>query len=173
MKPKYQEQSSRSWMDWRKWWRNWRSLEMGNRSLRMVEQEQLSGMDLLLVQHFHNFALWNRGEQISTMEPKKIMLTWPPVGIPSSWNDLTNTGDPNGDYQPKGYIVEYGGTSEILFKISASTTITIAQIINIVSSTRCGTGNITLQATAAGGTIRWYDSASGGTPLETILLQQL
>jgi hypothetical protein len=24
--------------------------------------------------------------------------------------------------------------------------------------------NITLQATAAGGTIRWYDSASGGTP---------
>jgi hypothetical protein len=55
----------------------------------------------------------------------------------------------------------------ILFKNSGSTTITIAQITNIVSSSRCGTGNITLQATAAGGTIRWYDSASGGTLLET------
>jgi hypothetical protein len=55
----------------------------------------------------------------------------------SSWNDLTNTGDPNGDYQPKGYIVEYGGTSgDPVLKISASTTITIAQITNIVSSTR-------------------------------------
>jgi hypothetical protein len=56
----------------------------------------------------------------------------------SSWNDLTNTGDPNGDYQPKGYIVEYGGTSgDPVLKIAASTTITIAQITNIVSSTRC------------------------------------
>jgi hypothetical protein len=67
------------------------------------------------------------------------------------------------DYQPKGYIVEYGGTKDDpVLKIAASTT--IAQITNIVSSSRCGTGNITLQATAAGGTIRWYDSASGGTP---------
>jgi hypothetical protein len=57
-----------------------------------------------------------------------------------------------GNYQPKGYIVEYGGTNDDpVLKIAASTTITIAQITNIVSSTRCGTG-ITLQATAAGGT---------------------
>jgi hypothetical protein len=33
----------------------------------------------------------------------------PGVGITGSWNDLTNTGDPAGNYQPKGYIVEYGG----------------------------------------------------------------
>jgi hypothetical protein len=95
------------------------------------------------------------------------MLTSHLVLGPGSWNDLTNTGDSGGNYQPKGYIVEYGGTNDDpVLKIAASTTITIAQITNIVSSSRCGTGN-TLQATAAGGTIRWYDSASGGTPLET------
>jgi hypothetical protein len=51
-----------------------------------------------------------------------------------SWNDLTNTGDSGGNYQPKGYIVEYGGTNDDpVLKIAAST-ITIAQITNIVSS---------------------------------------
>jgi hypothetical protein len=38
-------------------------------------------------------------------------ITAPGVGITGSWNDLTNTGDPAGNYQPKDYIVEYGGMS--------------------------------------------------------------
>jgi hypothetical protein len=29
-----------------------------------------------------------------------------------SWNDLTLSGDPTGNYQPKGYVVEYGGLPE-------------------------------------------------------------
>ena len=32
------------------------------------------------------------------------------IGVPGSWNDLSNTGAASGPYQPKGYIVEYGGT---------------------------------------------------------------
>jgi hypothetical protein len=37
-------------------------------------------------------------------------FTAPGVGITGSWNDLTNTGDPAGNYQPK-VVVEYGGMS--------------------------------------------------------------
>jgi hypothetical protein len=44
------------------------------------------------------------------MGARKLRITRAPV-VGSSWNDLTNTGDPNGDYQPKEYIVEYGGMS--------------------------------------------------------------
>lgn len=38
---------------------------------------------------------------------------------------------------------------------------------SITPASRCGTGNISLQATAASGTIRWYDLPSGGTLLAT------
>ena len=31
------------------------------------------------------------------------------IGLIGSWNDLTNTGASSGPYQPKGYVVEYGG----------------------------------------------------------------
>lgn len=47
---------------------------------------------------------------------------------------------------------------------------TVTQMPAITSTTpasRCGAGNITLQATAASGTIRWYDLPSGGTLLAT------
>ena len=31
------------------------------------------------------------------------------IGLVGSWNDLSNTGSSSGPYQPKGYVVEYGG----------------------------------------------------------------
>ena len=36
-------------------------------------------------------------------------VTSPNVGLDGSWNDLDNETQPSGDYQAKGYIVEYGG----------------------------------------------------------------
>ena len=33
----------------------------------------------------------------------------PGTGFDGSWNDLSNTGAASGNYQPKGYLVEYGG----------------------------------------------------------------
>jgi hypothetical protein len=49
----------------------------------------------------------------SITELKKIMLTSPHLVLEARfWNDLTNTGDSGGNYQPKGYIVEYGGTND-------------------------------------------------------------
>jgi hypothetical protein len=116
------------------------------------------------------FAFWNSNEpnQYNGAQEDYAHITASGIGKPGSWNDLTNTGNGSGDYQPKGYIVEYGGTpQDPQLKISASTTITIAQITNIVPSSRCGTGIITLKATATVGTIRWYDSASEGISLAT------
>jgi hypothetical protein len=93
----------------------------------MVEQEQLSGMGLLMVQqHLLIYVLWiAEPNQYNGAQENYAHITAPGVGITGSWNDLTNTGDP-GNYQPKGYIVEYGGMSgDPVLKIAASTTITI------------------------------------------------
>jgi len=56
-----------------------------------------------------NFAFWNTGEPNQTGDEDYAHITASGVGIPGSWNDLSNTGGASGDYQPKGYIVEYGG----------------------------------------------------------------
>jgi len=115
-----------------------------------------------------NFAFWNNGEPNNLGEEDYAHITAPGVGIPSSWNDLILNGEAAGNYQPKGYIVEYGGMpSDPVLQISTSTTISIPSIIGIVSQTRCGNGTVTLSATAANGTPKWYATATGGTPLES------
>jgi hypothetical protein len=56
--------------------------------------------------------IWNtEPNQYNGAQEDYAHITAPGVGITGSWNDLTNTGDPAGNYQPKGYIVEYGGMS--------------------------------------------------------------
>ena len=40
-------------------------------------------------------------------------------------------------------------------------------ITSTTPASRCGTGNVTLQATASLGTISWYSAATGGTALAT------
>ena len=115
-----------------------------------------------------NFALWNTGEpnQYNGANEDYAHITAPGVGITGSWNDLTNTGDLTGNYQPKGYIVEYGGMpGDPILQISASTTITIPRIETTTPATRCGSGSVTLQATVSNGTVQWYDL--GGTLLFT------
>jgi hypothetical protein len=71
-----------------------------------------------------------------------------------SWNDLTNTGDSGGNYQPKGYIVEYGGTNDdpVLKNSGKYYNNRTNNKYRFVIKMWCR--NITLQATAAGGTIR-------------------
>lgn len=115
-----------------------------------------------------NFAFWNSGEPNNLGEEDYAHITAPGVGIPGSWNDLTVNGEASGNYQPKGYIVEYGGMpGDPVLQISTSTTISIPKITAAVSQTRCGEGSVTLTATATNGTPKWYTTASGGTPIET------
>src|SRR5690606_38707318 len=97
-----------------------------------------------------NFAFWNTGEPNQKGEEDYAHITQPGVGIKGSWNDLSNTGDASGDYQPKGYIVEYGGMpGEVPLQIASSTKITIP--IATPSSNPspvCNSGSFTLTATS-------------------------
>ena len=117
-----------------------------------------------------NFAFWNTGEpnNFDNRGEDYAHITAPGVGIPGSWNDLTNTGDPNGNYQPKGYVVEYGGMlGDPVLQISTSSIIVIPTINAVTSITNCGPASFTLNATAQNGTVKWYDSSIGGNLLAT------
>lgn len=115
-----------------------------------------------------NYAFWNNGEPNNLGEEDYAHITAPGVGIPGSWNDLKNNGEASGNYQPKGYIVEYGGMpGDPVLQISTSSTISIPSITGTVSQSRCGNGSVTLTAAATNGTPKWYTTPTGGTPLET------
>jgi gliding motility-associated-like protein len=119
-----------------------------------------------------NFAYWNtmNNEPNQAGDEDYAHITAPGVGIPGSWNDLSNTGNLNSGnaYQPKGYIVEYGGMpGDPTLHISASTTITIPKITSTTPNSRCDAGTVTLQATATAGTINWYDAITGGNYMGT------
>ncbi|HEY9169840.1 MAG TPA: T9SS type B sorting domain-containing protein [Lutibacter sp.] len=114
-----------------------------------------------------NFAFWNIGEPNNFGDEDYAHLTAPGVGVLGSWNDLSNTGESSGDYQPKGYVVEYGGMlGDPVLNLSASTKISVAEISTTVSDSRCGNGTLNLSATATmGATVLWFDSSTSTTPI--------
>ncbi len=119
-----------------------------------------------------NFAFWNTGEPNQLGDEDYAHITQPGVGIRGSWNDLSNTGSltPGDNYQPKGYIVEYGGMpGEAPLEIAASTKITIPVATPAIDPTPvCDSGSFTFNATATtGATIRWFDAVTGGNLLAT------
>lgn len=108
-----------------------------------------------------NFEFWNDNEPNQAGDEDYAHITAPGIGTPGSWNDLKLAGDLSGDYQPKGYVVEYGGMvpgDVDNIKISASTSLTIAKIIATPPSPICASGTATLQATSTTGTINWYNA---------------
>lgn len=115
-----------------------------------------------------NFAFWNTNEPNDLGGEDYAHVTAPNVGVPGSWNDLSNTGAVSGDYQPKGYIVEYGGTTgDPDLDLSASTSIYVPVINSTSSSVNCGPGTVTLLAAASSGLVLWFDSALGETIIHT------
>lgn len=83
---------------------------------------------------------------------------------------MTNTGGATGNYQPKGYIVEYGGfPEEPVLNISGTSSIWVAKIDYTNSASRCGSGSVQLEAFPLNGSedILWFDSATGGSPIAT------
>ena len=120
-----------------------------------------------------SYTFWNSSEPNNQGNEDYAHITQPGVGIRGSWNDLSNTGSlTSGDaYQPKGYVVEYGGSAgESPLQIAASTKITIPTVTltSAIPSPVCDSGSFTFTAaTTAGATISWYDAATGSTPLAT------
>ncbi len=124
-----------------------------------------------------NFAFWNTNEPNNQGNEDYAHVTAPNVGIAGSWNDLPNGGS-DGDYEPKGYIVEYGGMpGDPMLDISASTMITIPEIVSTTDNSNCGSGTVTLEATASSGTVIWFDADTGvqlsvGDTFETPVLNE-
>jgi gliding motility-associated-like protein len=113
-----------------------------------------------------NFAFWNTNEPNNLIDEDYAHITAPGVGIIGSWNDLPIAGDAVGDYQPKGYIVEYGGMpGDPTLTLSASTKLTTPQILQVSPGTICGLGMVTLQAESSMGDILWFDTETGGSPV--------
>ncbi len=117
-----------------------------------------------------NFAFWNQNEPNNAGEEDYAHITSPNIGIRGAWNDLKNEGDSSGDYQAKGYIVEYGGMpgDPPLF-LSASTTISVSSVTSVTSAAVCGGGALPLSAQVnnGAGTVYWYAAPTGGAPFFT------
>jgi gliding motility-associated-like protein len=115
------------------------------------------------------FAFWNTGEPNDAGGNESYAhVTAPGVGIPGSWNDLSNTGESAGPYQPKGYIVEYGGMpGDPILQIATFTSCRVPAITNTQVTGSCGPGTVTIQANSVSGNVLWYDSAVGGVPVFT------
>ncbi|WP_338730949.1 T9SS type B sorting domain-containing protein [Mangrovimonas cancribranchiae] len=109
-----------------------------------------------------NYAFWNTGEPNNLGAEDYAHITAPGLGIQGSWNDLPNVGGDEGDYEPKGYIVEYGGMpGDPTLNLSASTQLNVPRIINTLEAERCGNGTVTLEAEASIGTVYWFSSETG------------
>ncbi len=117
------------------------------------------------------FTFWNApNEPNNSGDEDYAHITAPGIGLSGSWNDLPDAGRPTGSYQPKGYIVEYGGMTPgdvDQIKISASTTITIPRIASTTPNSRCGSGTVTLEVSAIDGTVNWYNTPNGTIPIAT------
>jgi gliding motility-associated-like protein len=114
-----------------------------------------------------NFAYWNNGEPNNLGNEDYAHVTAPGVGILGSWNDLKITGENSGDYQPKGFIVEYGGMpGDPILNISTTSVINMVNI-SVVNGERCENGSVTLEAFAGTNSINWYTQAVGGSPIFT------
>ena len=90
------------------------------------------------------------------------------VGLPGSWNDLSNEGPPSGPYQPKGYVVEYGGMpGDPVLNLSSSTS--LLSVPNIETTPFDGYDCDEIELIAISdyddGDVYWYESAAGGEPI--------
>jgi gliding motility-associated-like protein len=114
-----------------------------------------------------NYANWNNGEPNNLGDEDYAHVTAPGVGILGSWNDLSNIGAATGDFQPKGYIVEYGSPQEPSLNISTSSKINAinTSIVDTNPAFLCGSGSVTLEATASQGDVLWFDSNNGSSPI--------
>ncbi|AJR03846.1 lectin [Siansivirga zeaxanthinifaciens CC-SAMT-1] len=113
-----------------------------------------------------NYANWNIGEPNQFGNEDYAHITDPSIGIRGAWNDLPNEGEAFGPYQPKGYIVEYGGLpGDPVLQISASTNIYVPKLTSTNAATRCGSGDVTLEASAINGDVYWFDTITATTPI--------
>lgn len=123
-----------------------------------------------------HFAFWNTNEPNQQGNEDYAHITHPNVNANGSWNDLSNTGSGSGNYQPQGYVVEYGGMSgDPVLAISDVTSITMVEQATInsqpVDQTVSDGGNTTFSVIASGTNLiyQWQESTDGGSTFTDII----
>ncbi|MBX2895771.1 MAG: hypothetical protein KF763_10035 [Cyclobacteriaceae bacterium] len=100
----------------------------------------------------------------------------PPSGISWFWQTIvgaTNTSNQSASYTTSTtgtvyYLRAFNNNGGCWSDSELATTTIPTHPTNITGASRCGTGTVSLSATApANHTLRWYASASGGSPLAT------
>ena len=84
------------------------------------------------------------------------------IGLVGSWNDLTNTGASAGPYQPKGYVVEYGGMpgDPVLTLSSSTSLLSVPQIaLTPFVGTDCDDISLSAISESGDGSVYWFDSS--------------
>ena len=80
---------------------------------------------------------------------------------------MTDTGDVSGNFEPKGYIVEYGTPSDPPLSIVATTSIYIPKILSVVDAAICEGETAIVSATSTFGAIDWFATSGSTTVLNT------
>ena len=115
------------------------------------------------------YSFWNTNEPNQAGNEDYAHITAPNIGILGSWNDLAVAGDtnPNSDYHPQGYIVEFGGLpNEPEINLSASSTFIMPRVSSDNISL-CGNGLVTLEVEASADDVWWFDSAAAVVPFHS------
>ena len=122
-----------------------------------------------------DFAFWNTGEPNQTGEEDYAHITHPNINANGSWNDLTNSGAGSGDYQPQGYVVEYGGMpGDPVLSITDVTDIAVLEAINIdtqptdQSILEGSNANFSVVATGSNLAYQWQVSLDDGVSFSNI-----
>ena len=87
------------------------------------------------------------------------------IGVIGSWNDLTNTGASSGPYQPKGYVVEYGGMpGDPELNLSSSTSLSAPPTVTVEPFVGVDCALISLSASSddEDGSVYWFEAENGG-----------
>lgn len=88
-------------------------------------------------------------------------------GTDVSWNCWTpcrvQCTDASGGTAETKYVILNVSTNTVSIQSSAPACCTNPTITTSSGNSRCGTGTLTISATASGGSIEWYDAASGGS----------
>ena len=113
------------------------------------------------------YSNWNgTNEPNQSGDEDYLHVTSPNVGNVGSWNDLLNDTPNSGDYQAKGYTVEYGGMpGDPILNLSSSSSLYMPNL-SLTPFVGClnelSTNSLSAVSNIESGEVYWFDSQVGG-----------
>ena len=115
------------------------------------------------------YSNWNWTNEPNNAGPEHYAhVTSPNVGGIGTWNDLPDPAAGGGDYQSKGYFVEYGGMpGDPDLELSSSTKLLAPQISININFFGCSNDNLSIlaESNSESGEVYFYDSLDSPVPI--------